>query len=198
MAADGATGRAEGGRIEISLRSIHQLFNSLDPSPFYERDLDAHAENFLVSWAQELPTDAPLSMKLHLAETPPATDSDGWIEASIHHYFEERERLTRMQRHRLLRQGRTSLSIGLVFLGLCLFASQWVVRLVTEGVLASLLRESFAVAGWVAMWQPMQIYLYDWWPLRQQESVFRRMSRMPVTVTVNATVPNNRAVDADQ
>lgn len=183
LPAGGRPGRAP-VRLEISLRSIHQLFNSLDPSPFYDRDLDTRAESYLVSWAQELPRDAPLSLSLQLAEPPPALDTPQWIEAAVQHYFTERARLKRAELHGLLRQGRVSLVIGLVFLGVCLLLSQWSQNLAPSGVLASLLRESFLVAGWVAMWRPMQIYLYDWWPLRQQLRLYRRMGRMPVTVSV--------------
>jgi len=31
-------------RIELKLQSVHQLFNSMDPAPFHERDLDDDAE----------------------------------------------------------------------------------------------------------------------------------------------------------
>ena len=41
--------------IELRLREIAQLFNSLDPSPFLERDLDAKAKEFIESWAAEIP-----------------------------------------------------------------------------------------------------------------------------------------------
>lgn len=184
--APGAQPSAVPGRLEISLRSIHQLFNSLDPSPFYDRDLDSHAENYLVSWAQELPDDAPLSLSLRLTEAPPTLDTPQWIEAAVRHYFTERARLKRAELHSLLRQGRASLVIGLVFLAVCLLLGQWSQNLAPSGVLGSLLRESFLVAGWVAMWRPMQIYLYDWWPLRQQLRLYRRMGRMPVTVSVAA------------
>lgn len=182
LAAAGPAAGVPPGRLEISLRSIHQLFNSLDPSPFYERDLDSHAENYLVSWAQELPIKTPLSLCLRLTEPPPALGGPQWIEAAVQHYFAERERLKRAELHGLLRQGRTSLGIGLLFLAACLLLSQWSQALLPSGVMASLLRESFLVGGWVAMWRPMQIYLYDWWPLRQQALLYRRMSRMPVTL----------------
>ena len=36
-------------RIEIYLDRIEQLFNSMDPSPFHEKDLDRDAEEFIVS-----------------------------------------------------------------------------------------------------------------------------------------------------
>ncbi|MBP6390159.1 MAG: hypothetical protein KA175_00410 [Flavobacteriales bacterium] len=47
-------------RIEVTLRNISALFNSLDPSPFRDKDLDAEAEAFIVSWAQEYPVEEPL------------------------------------------------------------------------------------------------------------------------------------------
>jgi len=56
--------------IELRLRELAQLFNSLDPSPFIDRDLDADAEEFIVSWARELPHHGELELVIHLA-TPP-------------------------------------------------------------------------------------------------------------------------------
>ena len=56
--------------IEIRLDNIHQLFNSMDPSPFHERDLDHDAEEFIVSWAQEYPVNEPLRLVIHLRHPP--------------------------------------------------------------------------------------------------------------------------------
>ena len=47
-------------RIEVRLRDLGQLFNTMDPSPFHEKDLDHDAEEFIESWAREFPADAPL------------------------------------------------------------------------------------------------------------------------------------------
>jgi hypothetical protein len=41
--------------IEIGLNNIDQIFNSLDPSPFIERELDRNAQNYIVESLQELP-----------------------------------------------------------------------------------------------------------------------------------------------
>jgi hypothetical protein len=48
------------------------------------------------------------------------------------------------------------------------------------GTLLSLLRESLTIAGWVAMWRPMQIFLYDWWPLLRIGHIYEKLSRVPV------------------
>jgi hypothetical protein len=42
-------------RLEVRLSTLRQLFNSLDPSPFHEKDLDREAEEYIVGWANEYP-----------------------------------------------------------------------------------------------------------------------------------------------
>lgn len=166
-------------RIELDLRDIHQLFNSMDPSPFHEKDLDADAEEFMVSWAQEFPLGDPVALVVHLREGADA-DAARTVEQAVHHYFTYRADLNRLELKRLLDQGRTSLIIGLLFLSGCLFASQLVGR--SGGTAADVAREGLTIAGWVAMWRPMQIYLYDWWPLARRGRIFEKMSGMKVEV----------------
>ena len=38
--------------IELRVDKIAQLFHSLDPYPFRERDLDKDAEDYIVGWAR--------------------------------------------------------------------------------------------------------------------------------------------------
>ena len=80
-----------------------------------------------------------------------------------------------------MKQGWTSLLIGLSCLATCLIVSK--VLLHSEaGTWASVLQESLTIAGWVAMWRPMQIYLYDWWPLRRRGRIYEKLSHMSVEV----------------
>ena len=86
-----------------------------------------------------------------------------------------------MEFRRLLKQGRTSLFIGLLFLSACLLLSKMLLGREAD-TWAAVMRESLTIAGWVAMWRPMQIYLYDWWPLRRRSRIFVKLSHMPVEV----------------
>jgi hypothetical protein len=54
--------------IELRVNDIGQLFQSLDPFPFRERDLDKEAEEYIVSWARELSNDQPIKIIVHLPE----------------------------------------------------------------------------------------------------------------------------------
>jgi hypothetical protein len=89
--------------------------------------------------------------------------------------------LNRLGFSRLMKEGRQSLAIGVVFLLACLTASNALTGAAT-GAFPSVTRESLTIAGWVAMWRPLQIYLYDWWPVRRRGRVYEKLSRMRVEV----------------
>ncbi len=170
---------AQDRRIEISLREVGQLFNTMDPSPFFEKDLDADAEEFIVSWAEEIHHTEPLTLVIHVAEPPAEDEQQPAVEKAVQHYFAYRAGLGRLEFRRLMREGRESLITGLVFLTACLVISEMLIKL-SGNPMISVLRESLTIGGWVAMWRPMETYLYAWRPLHRRNSVFTRMSRMKV------------------
>ena len=55
--------------IELRVEGLAQLFHTLDPFPFRERDLDREAEEFIVGWARELPPNHPITIVVHYPET---------------------------------------------------------------------------------------------------------------------------------
>jgi hypothetical protein len=57
-------------RVELNLRDINQLFNTIDPSPFREKDLDHDAEEFMVSWTREFPFNEQVVLVIYLKELP--------------------------------------------------------------------------------------------------------------------------------
>jgi len=172
-------------RIEVFVNRIEQLFNSMDPSPFQEKDLDHDAEEFIVSWAKEYAGKDPLLLVVHANQ--PTEIADEVIERAVRNYFVYRGRLNRLEFKQLLKQGRISLAIGLLFLTSCLLVSELLLQQ-QPGTLLSLLRESLTIGGWVAMWRPMQIFLYDWWPLRRVGQIYEKLSHVPVELRTRSFV----------
>ena len=54
--------------VEIRVDDIAQLFHTLDPFPFREKDLDREAEEYIVGWARELPADRPFRIVVHFPD----------------------------------------------------------------------------------------------------------------------------------
>jgi hypothetical protein len=174
----------------LQLRELAQLFNSMDPSPFHDRDLDADAEEFIVAWASELSARHELELTIQIATSPPP-ERAAMVADAVHHYFGHRAEMKQRELRQLMRRGRTSLLVGLAFLTGCLMASE-LVAVVGHSTFAKILKEGLTIAGWVAMWRPLQIYLYDWWPLLEARHVMERLSRMKVLLvhTVDQTPPH--------
>ena len=166
--------------IELRLRDLAQLFNSMDPSPFHDRDLDQAAEAFIVDWARELPSGRDFELVIHLA-TPPQPDRANGVEQAVRNYFNNRLTTTRLRLRQLFRLGRWSLFIGMLFLALCLGLSELLGRLY-EGRYLETPRQVLDIAGWVMLWRPLEIFLYDWWPLWKDISLYKRLARVSVRI----------------
>lgn len=169
------------GRIELRLRELNQLFDSLDPAPFHEKDLDGDAEEFITSWAREYPPDTPLVFRLHLPADQRRFEPERTVQTAVRNYFAYRSDLARLDVRRTLQQGRTSLLVGLSFLAVCM-AARGVLHNVSEADWLRFVEEGLLIIGWVAMWRPVELLLYDWWPLLRRKRTFDNLSRMQVEV----------------
>jgi hypothetical protein len=166
--------------IGLELDELNQLFNSLDLSPIQNKDLSPEVEEFIVGSAQEHAPGEALTLRIRVGKWPGQDPSD-LIRQSIHNYFAYRAQMNHLEFRRLMKRGRSSLFIGLLFLVACLAASRLLVGS-HEGTWATVVRESLSIAGWVAMWRPMEIYLYDWWPLRGRGRIYKKLSQVPIQV----------------
>jgi hypothetical protein len=174
----------DNNQIEVRLRELSQLFNSMDPSPFIDRDLDAAAEEFIVSWARELPHKSELELVIHLS-TVPEPDRAAGTEEAVQHYFASRAEVKGRELRLLLRRGRASLLIGLLFLAGC-FGLGELAQTVLRGRWNEFAELGLHIVGWVAMWRPLEIYLYDWWPIRSDQRLLERLARMKVRLNLPA------------
>ena len=174
--------RVEGGApvVDIRLRTLNQLFNSFDPSPFHEQDLDEEAEQYIVASVQELQA-APGKLVFHLPPQELGAERARGLAAAIHNYFAYRQWAQRRRLARQLEDGRIALAIGLTFLIACMTFRELALGL-GEGPVFRVLGEGLLISGWVAMWRPIQIFLYDWWPVRRMCRIYQRLSTIPVEV----------------
>lgn len=176
---DGDRGRE---RIAVHVPRVEQLFNAIDPSPLREKDLDARVEAFIVSWAREAHHRAQLELVVHVDE--PERDQGGteMVRNAVRVFFSERSRSKLRELRQLFRVGRTSLAVGLLALTVTAIIGGTLERVLSDQGLGAIVRDSLVIGGWVAMWRPLEIFLYDWWPMRDDVRLFDRLSAMPVRI----------------
>ena len=93
----------------------------------------------------------------------------------------KRPTVRRLELRALLGKGRASLVIGLAVLGLCLIGADLLSGNATS-TLVQLSKEGLLIGGWVAMWRPIRIFLYEWWPIARKCRIYRNLARSTVQV----------------
>lgn len=175
--------------IEIRIAELRQLFNAIDPSPFRQRDLDPRAEEFIVDWATDLPSDKPWALVVHLERPAGRADEAVALRDAIHEYFGQQVLASKRRLRELFRRGRISLVIALAFLTATIVIGDALADYFGETQLGDIVREGFLIGGWVAMWRPLEVFLYDWWPIRAEGRLLHRLSTMPVRIEYRGTAP---------
>jgi hypothetical protein len=168
--------------IEVRVSELKQLFNAIDPSPFRERDLDPDAEEFITDWAREASPAASFGLAVYLDRPAGLENEPAELREAIHEFFRHRAELSRHRLRELFRRGRTSLAIGVCALGVSVAGGNLVGSLFNNHF-AEIVKESFLIGGWVAMWRPIEVFLYDWWPIRAEATLADRLSVMPVRIS---------------
>jgi hypothetical protein len=168
--------------IEIRIAELRQLFNAIDPSPFRQRDLDPPTEEFIVDGARDLSMDKPWALVVYLDRPAGRPDEAAALRELIHEYFGQRVVASTRKLRELFRHGRISLAIALAFLTASIAVGDAVAGYLGDGRFGEVIREGFLIGGWVAMWRPLEVFLYDWLPIRAERHLRQRLSTMPVRI----------------
>ena len=166
--------------LDLHVGEMRQIFNSMDPAPFRERDLDPKASDYIVDWADETPRHQPLALRVSLSRERPAAGDESLLGGAVREYFKGRAAAKRRELSQLFRVGRISLVIGLAFLAAAILLAEALAGLISKEGWAWLAKESLIIGGWVALWRPLEIFLYDWWPIRARARLYDRLGAMQV------------------
>jgi hypothetical protein len=175
--------RKENGRIliEIKLSSVMQLFNSFDPAPFHEKELDSAAEHYIVDTVSDFPKKTPLKILIYLPPDIATTERAMKIPAAIHNHFQYKMLVSDRKFRTHFRHGRITLLIGLSFLSIALVARQYVSTLENH-IVAQLFADALLIIGWAAMWEPITVLLYELWPIIQMKKTYEKISTLEIEV----------------
>ena len=167
--------------IEIKLSSIPQLFNSFDPAPFYEKEIDTSAEQYIVDIVKDFPKKTQFGILIYLPKDQCDCKEAQKIIPAIHTHFAYRALATDRKFRAKFRFGRWALLIGLSFMVIAMTFRQFAANL-HNPFLAQLLSDSLLIIGWAAMWEPITVLLYELWPIVKEKRIYEKISRMEIEI----------------
>lgn len=164
--------------VRLELGSLGELFAepAFDP-------LGGHAEEVpgldrLANQLRPLPR-APVSTRLSLPAGERAPDLEARCRGALRAVLDRRIERNRNDARSLRKEGYATLWRGLVFLALCLLGSR-VMGEVTllPGFVERFIDEGLVIAGWVALWYPLDVLLYQRWPLARERRLYESLRDM--------------------
>jgi hypothetical protein len=168
--------------IELRAQEVEQLYDMLDPYPFRERDLDPDVDDFIVGWAREKRQRGAIEILVHLPMEETEDAAARQFPGALALHFSRRADAVTAEMAELFRNGRRFLAIGMLVLVLCVILSQYVTTWLGRTDVSRFISESALIVGWVANWRPIEIFLYDWVPLRRRRNLFRRLAAAEVLI----------------
>jgi hypothetical protein len=110
------------------------------------------------------------------------------ITRAIHSHFEYAHAQCRRRYQRRMRIGRTMLVAGIAVLGIALLLRA-LLGDPDDRVMIVAMGEGLLILGWVAMWRPVEILLFERLENHQNSSLFHRLARIPVDFEFDVTEP---------
>ena len=164
--------------VRLELADPRELFNAPPCDPFAGRP---HGESGVDRILNRLRPDPARSIRatIVLPVAARTADLESRWRAALGSHCDARIAYIRNDRSSLWHEGRATLLRGLLFLVLCMLGSRLVGEPVyLHPVIARFLDEGFVIAGWVALWYPLDALLYQHWPLTRECRMFERLRTM--------------------
>ncbi len=170
--------------LEISVSSLDQLFDKRDPNPYRTKDLDEDIVEYLISSTQEVGYRSLGGIQI-ISPIEWSTDDKNDLEVAIKDFFLYREEITLKQLTATLMLGVKTLFIGIAFLSFAVTLPFLAKYTAAGEIFDKFLTEGFLLIGWVSMWKPINIFLYEWWPLADVAKIHRKLAGLRLSFSVS-------------
>lgn len=175
--------------LDIAVKNVGQLFDMRDPAPFRERDLDDDLVEYIVSRMQDFPRNAGLSLRFVVSEEALDPKHQSAVGDAVRSYFDYEAGVLNSKLKENFRMARNILAMGLATLVICLLIAEVIGANFESLAIGRIAQEGFTITGWVAMWRPIEVFLYGWWPIREDQRMYMRLAQASVEVQCSTPAP---------
>jgi len=171
--------------VDLYLSDIHNFFQTPEVDPFLGENIEASGIDQLIDTMNARPSSQKGigSIVIHLPEAMITPDLPARVRTAITNYCNAQIRLAVQKKRETWLEGRKALRIGLVFWAICLAMSLLFEEVIfTRHAVGRLFGEGFIIAGWVGLWRPAELLLYDWRPYAREMKRYEEIKAMDVRI----------------
>jgi len=178
MKKDHGQKRASGtATVNVHVRDVAQLFNSFDPSPFWDRDLDRDAASFIEEEFSDKRSAQLWHLNVHAHQGAAAAQD---LQTAVENYYTRLASSASRELREHLRLSQFALLGGVAVFLLCIGARGVLQEMLPEVPRA--LDEGLIILAWVALWRPAEVLAYEWVPLLRKRRFYERLAGIRVSV----------------
>jgi hypothetical protein len=164
--------------VRLELSDPRELFSASPPDPLAGRPYGESGVDRILNQLRPRPG-RRVRATIVLPEAARAPDLEARCRAALENFCSTRIAHIHNDRRSLWHEGRATLTRGLLFLAICMLGSRLVGEPVyLHPVIARFLDEGFVIAGWVALWWPLDVLLYQRWPLARERRMYESLQSM--------------------
>lgn len=142
-----------------------------------KRLLDPTVEEFITEEAEGLDA-SDITLLVKSEERQPSLEAG--IADIIHKHFAYRSRKAEMSVKKIFKLGWKSLLVSFGFLILMFLIAFAITTFLPENTIVITFRELFIILGWVALWRPADLLLYDWRIYKRRGKLLTRVAHCEV------------------
>ena len=161
--------------IHLNITDWSDLFDKYDAAPLLQRSLNEDCLAYIFNRMDEAPRERHWTLHIHVPNDLLQQCSTEQLTYAIQQQLQIKSLHLKHSLRRHFRTARTALVIGLAILFTLLSLSVGLGYVVRHSDWLQALQESCVIIGWVAIWRPAELLLYDWWPLKNQERNLKRL-----------------------
>lgn len=166
--------------IVLRLTDLRELFHAPEIDPFSgQGELESGIDR-LVSQLRGRPRGA-VRARITLPAAQITPDLGSRCREALQRYCRARISQLGEQNASLWREGWATLGRGILFLAACMIGSKiFGEPKYLPAFLGRFLDEGFIIAGWVALWYPLDVLLYQHWPVNRDRRIYKVIESMEV------------------
>ena len=172
--------------ISLALDDIHQLFEEPAFDPFREKTMYTSGIEHVYRELKPLPLRKVTQFTIFLPPEQIAPTLQQEVKRAVERYCLFRVRQNKIEISALRWKGIKALQSGLVVLAVCVLLAAIIENVPFLGEFwQQFLGEGLIIIGWVSLWTPTEILLYEWWPYWRENQLLRHMAAMEVVIQPN-------------
>lgn len=166
----------------LMLASLDQLLTTTDPETFHAKGVDDDAHTYIFGEANKYILTRPAHLLVSLPKKEVRPETEKVVQTILHNFFAYQQLEAERSIHRMFWQGRISFVVAVLFILACMTLAFLIHDPDFSVFWRDIMVAGLTIAAWVALWQPIEIFLYDWWPIRRDIQVYRKLSQMDIRV----------------